>query len=383
MIDRLLASHLKSSPKSILLLGPRQTGKSTLINQLCPDLKINLARETEFLSLASNPFELEARIQAAKPKTVFIDEVQRIPSLLNTVQAILDEKEIEIQFLLTGSSARKLKRGQANLLPGRVIHFELGPLCTFEIGREDAHIQKMLSFGTLPGIWTAEDDAERAAVLKTYASTYVKEEIQAEALTKNLEGFSRFLNAMASRTTLSIDFTKIAVEAAINRASAIRYFEILEDTLLVSRVDAFSRSKTVRLVQHPRFFFFDNGVLNGLLDNFKVSSDRIGMLFENLFHSQLMATAKAMRRSIKISHFRTESGLEVDFIVETSGQVYALELKASQNISLFDTKGLKKFGEFHKADHVPIIVYLGHVKKAIDGVLVLPWNEALTQIFSS
>ena len=192
MIIRNVSPLLDASKKSVLLLGPRQTGKSTLVRALKPDLAVNLADESEYLSFARNPREIHERLLAQTYKTVFIDEIQRLPGLLNTVQSILDEGSRKTKFYLTGSSARKLKHGKANLLPGRVHSYLLGPLAASEMGY-NVDTKKALSIGTLPGIWTDKDPAQREKTLRSYAATYLKEEIQAEALTRNVEGFSRFL----------------------------------------------------------------------------------------------------------------------------------------------------------------------------------------------
>jgi len=195
MIDRLLGRVIARSPKSVLLLGPRQTGKSTLVLDLRPDMVINLARESEFLTFAANADELEERIRSEAPGTVLIDEVQRLPSLLNTVQALLDEAKRAkkpLKFFLTGSSARKLRRGQANLLPGRVLCYRLGPLTSAEIG-PDFSARRAMELGTLPEPYLEPERAAAEKLLASYSGTYLREEIQAEALSRNLEGFSRFL----------------------------------------------------------------------------------------------------------------------------------------------------------------------------------------------
>ena len=219
ILRRNILNIITNSSKNLLLLGPRQTGKSTLLLSLTPDLSINLADEREYLSFARNPSELFERLAATNPKVVFLDEVQRIPSLLNSLQVIMDQKKSSIRFLLSGSSARKLKRGQSNLLPGRIISLQLGPLSSRELNYA-LDTNQALSTGTLPGIYTDPNPADRMPVLDSYASTYVKEEIQAEALTRNIEGFSRFLFVAASRSTEFLDFTKMANTSGISRQSA-------------------------------------------------------------------------------------------------------------------------------------------------------------------
>ncbi len=197
MFSRRLDSILAKSTHNILLLGPRQAGKSTLICGLHPQLTINLARESTFLELASNPHALEERLAArAEPSlTVFIDEVQRLPSLLNTLQALIDEHPRKYRFLLTGSSARKLRRGNANLLPGRVHTYALGAITAQETGYRFP-LSQGLSTGALPGILSEPKDEVRRKTLRSYASVYVREEIQAEGLTRSIEGFARFINVL-------------------------------------------------------------------------------------------------------------------------------------------------------------------------------------------
>ena len=259
MIARTLGPILAASKKSFLLLGPRQTGKSTLVSSLNPDVEINLAHEPTFLEFLRNPSELEQRLRLYRDHiSVFIDEVQRLPSLLNTVQFLLDQPKSRFKFYLTGSSARKLRRGQANLLPGRIHTYTLGPLSCGELGYA-LDVRQALSFGTLPGIWVEEDNKTREKTLRSYAATYLKEEVQAESLARNLEGFARFLNIVGGWAGQYLDLAKIATAAYIARQTAVRYFEVLEDCLLVRRVDAFAKSLTRRLVQHPKFFFFDVG----------------------------------------------------------------------------------------------------------------------------
>jgi predicted AAA+ superfamily ATPase len=200
-------------------------------------------------------------------KRIFIDEVQRIPSVLNTIQAIIDNDKTK-QFYLTGSSARKLKRGQANLLPGRILSYELGPLTHQELA-DNFELARALSRGLLPGIYNEKSEQAAEKLLKTYAATYLKEEVQAEALTRNLEGFSRYFQIMASRSGDFTDFSKFASAAMIERTTAKRYFDVLVDTLIIQPVEAFTKTSRRRLVQHPRYYFFDVGVLNGCLNILK------------------------------------------------------------------------------------------------------------------
>ncbi|MGZ3746571.1 MAG: ATP-binding protein [Pseudobdellovibrionaceae bacterium] len=387
MYKRLILDKLKKTKKSVLLLGPRQTGKSTLFREIDVDLKINLASEAEYLRYLRQPDLLEQQISSKRssPKKILIDEVQRIPSLLNSAQVLIDEKQC--QFFLTGSSARKLKRGQANLLPGRIHQYALGPLSYIELG-EDFDLEKAMSLGTLPGIWT-EVKADAIKTLESYASTYIKEEIQAEALTKNLEGFSRYLFSLASWSGRQIDQSKLSSEASVERTTASRYFEILEDTLLIHRVEPFSFKSHLggvrRIVKHPKFYFFDQGVLNALLQNFKVDDLRKGLLFEHLIFNQILATAKGLDKisSIRLSSYRTESGAEVDLILEFNNEIFAIELKCSKNAGKSDLRGIQSFSEYVGKKKIKKRIFcLDKKSRLIDDTEVLFWEDGLKEIFS-
>jgi predicted AAA+ superfamily ATPase len=363
----------------LLLLGPRQVGKSTLMRQLGPDLEINLAHEQTFLAFARDPSELEARLAAlpaGRRHTVFIDEIQRLPGLLNTIQSVLDRPSPRLRFLLTGSSARKLRRGEANLLPGRIHSYRLGPLVSAELDHE-LTTSIALTHGTLPGIFSEPDHRDREKTLSTYAGIYLREEVQAESLSRSLEGFARFLTALGDWAGAHLDLAKVAQAAQVPRQSAGRWFEVLEDTLLVLRANSFAKSATRRLVQHPKFYFFDPGVLNGLLGNFVTSSDRIGMLFEHLVYTQLMHSAAAFDERVRVSTFRTEHGAEVDFILERGRELVAIEAKASRIVSASDLRGLARFADYVGRKPRRMVWYLGRDAKRIDGVEILPWQQGL------
>lgn len=383
MIKRALGPTLAGAKRSFLLLGPRQTGKSTLVSSLKPALSINLAHEATYLEFARNPRELEERLAALPPaerqQTIFIDEVQRLPSLLNTIQTLLDASPSRYRFFLTGSSARKLRRGNANLLPGRIFTYQLGPIVSCELDYK-LDTAQALSHGTLPGILVEPDHYVKEKTLSSYAATYIKEEVQAEALTRNLEGFARFLSVCAEYAGRFLDLAKLAADAQIARQSAVRYFEVLEDCLIVQRLPPFAKSARRRLVQHPRYYFFDPGVLNGLLGNFKVSPDRIGNLFEHLVFTQIAHSALALDKRIHLSSYRTEHGAEVDFIVTSNGETSAIESKASRNVGKSDLRGLDSFAEYYGKPHRAMLFYLGAHRRKIGRVEIFPWQEGLKEI---
>ncbi len=345
------------------------------MRSLEPELEINLMHQPTYLAFASNPSELEERLPTQG--TIFIDEVQRLPSLLNTVQTLIDEGRL-YRFLLTGSSARKLRRGQANLLPGRVLTFQLGPIVAAECDYK-LDSMKVLSLGTLPGIISQESSVIAQKILRSYSATYLAEEIQAESLSRNLEGFARFLKIVAQWSGRIVDLSKIASAAQVERTSVVRWVEVLEDTLVAHRVEAFSSQLSKRLVKHPRIFFFDPGVLNGLLGNFTPSPDRIGALFEHLIFSQLRHSAIARDKELSISTYRTEGGVEVDFVVEWQGKRWAIEAKASTHVGKEDLSGLRNFREYARP-YASQVWYLGKVAKQIDGISIIPWQMGLKEM---
>lgn len=382
MLDRIIQETIRAAKKSVLLIGPRQTGKTTLVHAVRPDLEINLAREAEFLTFSANPSELEQRIGMRQAKTIFLDEVQRLPSLLNTVQALVDEAKRDgraIKFLLTGSSVRKLKRGDANLLAGRILQYHLGPLAAAELG-DTFDVRRALELGTLPEPYLEDDRMLAEKILETYGGTYLKEEIQAEALSRKLEGFSRFIMVAAAASGGWLDYSKLAQRSRVSRTSTVRYFELLEETLLATRIFPYPDAPRADLVKHPKLYFFDCGVLNGLLGNFVASADRIGNLFEHLVISQLQTLAMANDRKIEIHTFRTRGGLEVDFIVKMGKHTWAIEAKATVNVSERDADGLEAASSHLPSDARRVIVTIGGAPRRLrSGVEVLPLPALLME----
>lgn len=378
MIKRTLGDTLSKSKKSILLLGPRQSGKSTLIQMLNPALSINLSVEKTYLEFLRNNNELEEQIDKQKPKTIFIDEVQRIPSLLNTIQSIIDGNK-NLKFYLSGSSARKLRRGSANLLPGRLHNYRISGLTSNELGKA-FKVEKALMLGTLPGIYTDEEEKSAIKTLRSYTSAYLKEEIQAEALTKNLEGFARFLTVICAYCGQHIDYSKLSKQAQVARTSVIRYTEILEDTLLAEAIYAFNGTNKSRLIQHPKLYFFDCGVLNALLENFRVTQERVGFLFENLVYSQIRASAYASDIDVQIFSYRTEHGAEVDFILKIDGELFAVEVKATKTVDRSDGRGFDSFERYTGKKIKKFVVHMGTADKKISSFEALTLPTFLNEI---
>ncbi len=382
MIERNLTKSITSSlknKKSVLLLGPRQTGKSTLCESLTFDYEFNLSDQGMYLEFIRDPNFLLNHLRAKKFEkgVVFIDEVQRVPSLLNTIQYIVDKNK-NIQFILTGSSARKLKRGHANLLPGRVHSYMLGPVVASEL-KYAIPTDFVLSLGSLPEVIYKRDDVNSKKLLKSYALTYLHEEIKAEALTKDIEGFSRFIFNIAVESASILDLTKISKLSAVPRQTVQRYFEILEDTLLIHKNLAFAKSEKKRLVQHPKFYFFDNGVLNSLLSNFVASNDRKGMLFENLVFVQLINSLNYSEKEFRLSHYRTDAGSEVDIILELGREVIAIEVKSGA-YKKTNLNGLTGFENFIGKKIRKILLTPEGRRTMIDDIEVMDWQSFLKDL---
>lgn len=382
MKTRFIKRQIAESPKSVLLLGPRQCGKTTVMNSLQPDLSINLADQSEYQTFLTHPDELRHRIELKNPKLVFIDEIQRLPELLNTVQALVDERKRKTKFLLTGSSARKLKRGAANLLPGRIFSYRMGPVSLVDL---DFKIDSMkaLELGCLPEPYWMENRKHAEKLLETYTATYLREEILAETLIRDLQGFSNFLNIVAENSGLFLDFSKLALKARINRSAARRYYEILEDTLLCTRLESYYDSDRQELakilVKHPKYYLFDVGVKNGVLKNFKASSDRIGFLFEHLFFNQIQNISFSLDMDLKVSHFRTLAGQELDFIIKNNNLNIVIELKVSEP----SHDEIKKVEKIVNDFDLKAEIYIACLKckpKKVGPVKVLPWQDVLKEV---
>ncbi len=376
MYNRLIGSTLAQSSRSILLLGPRQVGKSTLIRTLKPDLEIDLANESEYFLFQMELNELVRRVESTRAGTIFVDEIQRIPRLTNTIQHLIDHHP-RLKFYLTGSSARKLRRGKANLLPGRIFSFHMSALCLKEIG-PDWNEEQAMRFGCLPGVLTLPKIEEKKLLLQTYSNYYLKEEIMAEALVRQIDGFLRFLYVAAMNAGHYLDISKMAKRSRIPRQSAVRHIEILEDTLIAARCknDPDLDEEAVDLIQHPRLYFFDLGVLNALRGSFEVGREREGFLFEHLIYSQIVNSALASGMEFSMHNFRTRGGMEVDFIVKVAGTKFAIECKAADCISDGDLRALRHIDKYYKKIE-KIVIYRGRHPQKEDNIWILPLPDAL------
>ena len=349
--------------QSFFLFGARQTGKTTLVSELFRGRGervrfISLAEEDKYFTYLKDPSQLRRELELALQKNtldeVCIDEIQRVPALLNEVQSLIDR--FSCRFILTGSSARKLKRGGANLLGGRALIRELFPLTAVELGA-DFDIEKALRFGTLPRVCQAESDDVRRDLLDAYARLYLREEIQAEGLVRNLPAFSRFLDVAAQHSGELLNYAAIGNDVGLPGRTTQSYFELLEETLIAIRLPPFERSVRRRLRKHDKIYFFDTGVLNALQQTISSASAPLlrGRLFEHLIILETRRLLSYTRAEVTACFWRTKDHDEVDLVLTRSGDpIMACEIKSSRHITPVALRGLRSFASEHP--HVECIV---------------------------
>jgi len=383
MYERVLAARVRGNRRNLLLLGPRQVGKSTLLASLAPDWTVDLSSLETFRQYVSDPARLERELEAAPAgiRTVFIDEVQRVPPLLDAVQSVVDRRPRRFRILLSGSSARKLRRGHANLLPGRVLVEYLHPLLACELGT-DFRLDRVLAHGTLPGIYAEPDADLRARDLRSYTDTYLREEVQAEALVRDIGGFSRLLDLVAASSGRILNLSALSGDAGVSYETARRYLDVLEDTLILHRIPAWAGSDRASLVAHPKLLLFDLGVRNALLRrplNHPLDDER-GLLLEHMVGLELQRRCGGMWPEARLFHFRTRRGAEVDYVLQVGREVWAIEVKASKSVDTRDAKGLTAFAEQGERPARSLIVFAGPRRQAFGGVEAIPVGEFLDEL---
>lgn len=346
MITRIL--DLKASKSSLFLFGPRQTGKTSIIeNTLQPDIFINLLDYDSFMRYSTDPSLLakEAGKLTKDGALVVVDEIQKCPELLNSIHMLLEQKKT-IKFILTGSSARKLRKAGVNLLGGRAITLHLYPFVEAEL-KELFILDDILQYGALPKIYLEKDLQEKMRLLKSYVETYLKEEIAQEAIVRNLPAFTRFLELAAEENGNVINFQKLARETGIHSKTIKGYFQILEDTLVGRMLYPYKNPARRRLISHPKFYFFDCGVVTalkrGLQKELMRSSAEYGRAFEHWVFTELAAAIDYYELEAELNFYRTADGAEVDFVIEKNDEIWAIEVKASPNPALASLRGLRGF----------------------------------------
>jgi uncharacterized protein len=398
-VERRLESGV-SRHKVRLILGARQTGKSTLLKRLAPPdaLFINLQDRRERQRFERNDDELLRMLRAErKPRTIMIDEIQKIPALLDDIQLLHDEEPGQFEFFLTGSSARRLRASTANLLPGRVHHYHLFPLILAERkGSEKStvvdmanseplppgfpmnDIETMLIFGNLPGI-TIEDELTRKATLESYAEIYIEEEIRREALVRNIGPFSRFLELAALESGQIMNLSGLSQQSGVPVATLRSFYQVLVDTFVGFWLEPFTGRTRKRLLTTPMFYFFDTGVRNALA---RVPLSRqslhlqAGTLFQQWAVTELRNRCGYLGRDYRLHFWRSVSGAEVDIVLETPEEIIPIEVKWTENPRSTDARHLISFMKTYpeRARRGYIVCRCPHRLKISDEITAIPWH---------
>jgi len=362
--------------KSFFLFGPRATGKSTLVKSQLSEIAtvIDLLDSRLYLRLSASPHDLESIIIAGlHSDLVVIDEIQRIPELLNEVHRLIEKRKTT--FLLTGSSARKLRRGKANLLAGRVWESRMHPLTWKEI--TDFHLERYLFYGGLPAVYLSDYPEEE---LDAYVNTYLKEEIMAEGLIRKLPPFSRFLRTIALANGEIINFSKLANDCQVPPSTVTEYVQLLEDTLVGFILPAWTSSKKRKAISTAKFYFFDTGITHMLsgtrtLDR---NANLYSKSFEQFIGMEIQAYLSYSRKKHGLTYWRSTHGHEVDFLI---GRETAVEVKASAKVSNRDFKGLK-FLEEEKVFRNYILVSQDRIHTSDSSFHALYWENFLDDLWS-
>jgi predicted AAA+ superfamily ATPase len=370
--------------QSVLIFGARQTGKTTLALSFPIDKTISLVNFEVSQRFDRHPEVFIQEIRAFHKKInkiplVCCDEIQKLPKLFDAIQYLIDEKIA--QFILTGSSARKIRQdSEINLLPGRVITFFMDPLSLLELPKTELKLNQLLMYGSMPGILTQEDNADKEQQLMAYSQIYLEEEVKAEALVKNLNNFSEFLELAALDAGNSVNFSKLSQQIAISHTTIKTYYQILEDCLITYRVPAYLNSPTKRrLTKAPKYLFFDLGVRRLCAKEFVSNQpELLGRYLEQLVGLELIRHQHQKQALMKLYYWRDHNGAEVDYVIKLNRKVIPIEVKLSSTPTLKMAKHLLTFiEEHHEADKGYIICCCPEPMLLHDKIMALPWQQLL------
>lgn len=375
MFNRILNLPLDQH-NSIFLFGPRGTGKTSWLKTHVPNaLYLDLLDSSLYQSLSANPNRLENLIPPGYNNWIIIDEVQRIPELLNEVHRLIEHKKYK--FILTGSSARSLRRSGVNLLAGRALRYTMHPLVIQELG-DQFDLKKVIEYGLLPSVIQHPDPKK---YLESYVQTYIREEVLYEGLTRNIGNFSRFLESASFSQGQVLNTSEISRELGLNRLTVANYFDILDDLLLGIRISAFAQRAKRKIIAHQKFYFFDAGVYNTLRPVGPLDSreELDGSALETVFLQSLSAINDYYSFDYKIHFWRTLAGDEVDFVIYGPRGFHAFEIKRSATITTTSLKGLKNFGSDYPEATLSII-FLGKQKEYYGNITAIPLEIALREL---
>jgi predicted AAA+ superfamily ATPase len=365
----------ETAQDSVFLWGARQTGKSTLLKKLFPNARrYDLLNSEEFERFFRNPELLREELKNADPNNlVIIDEVQKIPQLLNEVHWLISN--CNIRFILCGSSARKLIRCGANLLGGRALRTVMYPLVSAEI--PDYNLNRAINNGMLPRHYTAQNPQRR---LQAYIGDYLNEEIRAEAISRNLLFFTRFMEVAAQCSGEMVVYNNIAQDCGVSANTVKEYFNILEQTMIGYLIAGFTNTVKRRAIAAPKFYYFDVGIVNYLLkrENLVQGSDVFGHAFEHLIIQEIIAYLGYTFSNEKLTYWRTSGGYEVDCIIG-NGRV-AIEIKSCAEVKSRHTKGLKAFQEDFPQSRL-IVVSMDKYKRTMDDIEIFPATEFFAELW--
>lgn len=365
-----------SEGESIFFWGARQTGKSTLLRMLYPDaLWFDLLLNEQYERFIKNPEQLRQIVLANLDRSpVIIDEIQRIPALLNEVHWLISNHPVKI--IMSGSSPRKILRSGSNLLGGRALRYELFPLISREIPEFD--LQRAINHGLLPRIY---DSSNYKLLLSAYIGSYLKDEIAAEARIRNITSFSRFLEIAALTNGEMVNYTNIASECGVSSTTVKEYFQILEDTLIGRYLPSYQKNPKRRVITAPKFYLFDIGITNYLLKRGRIESgsELYGKAFEHFIYCEIYAHSQYSMKNYSIYYWRTASQLEVDFVL--GDHKVAIEVKSTENANPRHLKGLRKFSEEYETTHL-LLISNDPLAREIDSIKILPWKVFLQKLWS-
>lgn len=368
-----LADDLRRS--SVLLLGPRRTGKSALLRHEFSEAQTwNLLRSDTFAQLSARPSLIREGLPLTRPSLVVIDEIQKLPRLMDEVHLMIEE--FGQRFLLTGSSARKLRRTHTSLMAGRARTRRLFPFVSAEVPITDDNLARVLSHGLLPPIFFSDDPATD---LRSYVGDYLKEEIQAEALSRNIENFSRFLTRAAAANAQLINFESVASDAQVPARSVREYFALLEDTLVGRMLHPLAEGGQRKVISKAKFYFFDIGVAHALQGVPSVGplAPGWGDAFESWLFHEITAWNAYTGADLPVHFWRTTAGVEVDFVID--GRV-AVEVKATTLADERDTKGLRILAEDRRLERQILVTRDPHPRR-LGSVDVLPYPVFLQALW--